>query len=121
MREGFGLPKNLACGHYARHIAIVLRIRHAAGRGWKGKGGEGKTESVKRGRNEEKGMGGKLEQGRRLAKAGPGRNRILFASTLVSLNCFVRGEVTYFEFRDVGSTCMTAKTRVFAGSPIKKS
>jgi len=40
LREGFGLPKNLACGPYARPIAIVLRGRHAAGRGWKGKGGE---------------------------------------------------------------------------------
>ena len=71
LREGFGLPKNLVCGPYARPIAIVLRGRHAAGRGWKGKGGEGKTESEKRGRNEEKEMGGKFEQGRRLAKAGP--------------------------------------------------
>jgi len=89
LREGFGLPKNLACGPYARPIAIVLRGRHAAGRGWKGKGGEGKTESEKRGRNEEKRVGGKLEQGRRLAKAGPVERCMILSRECSALrNCY---------------------------------
>jgi len=64
--EGFGPPKR--GDPYARPLAGFKR----AAPQWRGEGMEGRgTEREKRGRKEEKGREGKLEQGHRLAKAGP--------------------------------------------------
>ena len=65
-------PKILAWRAYARPLARFkgATSRRRGGEWGKGKEGRG-TEREKRGRTEGKGRRGKLEQGRRLAKAGP--------------------------------------------------
>jgi len=68
-REGYFPPKNFDVAPLCQTLGVLMGpLRREEGR--EREGGE-KNGNGKEGRKEEKGSGAKLEQGRRLAKAGP--------------------------------------------------
>ena len=73
--EGFVSPKNLGVELRMPDPELFLRGPLRGGRGGKGKGEKGNRKGEE-GQEGGKGEGEKLEQGRRLAKAGPGERRV---------------------------------------------